>query len=463
MAIVAAVLLAVFAISGAAFAAMGKVDGFTFSQAADRDVVGDGNALAPDGKPDAEFSVRLGGSAGAISAFTLKNLSTGQTWSSAGGSAGVLGVVDGKGAVVNSSFPKVAFVLAADFKLYVNNRAAITAAGGEFEVSVKFIDNSTATARVAIPASAPVSPDEKPAEAPAGAPASPAPASPGSGKIISSAFKGVGNYDLSDGTKKLGSNMSPDYRFDVSLAGTDTLTGVRVRATGGGSPDRVWDSVPTTSNPLVVVTDQGKGTPLNAPDGSVSIPVKDLRDLSLWVDGGDEVKRQDFRLTFLFSGGRIEETDIKQAAAPAAAANSGGRGQGQRNIPRALQMKAKPAQIKLDVVGKNRLKKASGVKDFSLMINVRGEGKIEAVSVINQIGKGRWDTIPGSASWLLLVRKGGSQVNDAKNFSVSIPMKGGETLELLMEDDGTLAKKEGRLLLSVTWDDGEVVEELITW
>jgi hypothetical protein len=445
---------------------MGKVEGFSFTGTASKDLAGAGNTASADGKPDAEFNVGVSGTAGALSAFTLKNLTTKQEWSTAGGAQNVLVVTDSKGSVINSSFPKVAFLLAADYKVYANDRAAITAGGGDFEITVKFVDGSTATARTTV-AAAPAQSGAQAAAQPQAASAAPA----GSGaKLISSAYKGPGGYDLSDGTKKLGSNMNPDHRFDISLAGGDTLIGVRIRAAGGGAPEKTWDTVATTGNPLVVVTDLGKGTPLNGADGSISIPITNLRDLSLWVDGSDALTKQDFRLTLLFTGGRIEETDIKQAAAqtparssdagPAPDANNRRAGRG---MERAVQLGAKPVQIKLDVVGKNRLKKASGTKDFSLVIKVRGQGAIEVISLANQTGKGRWDTIPGSSAWLMLVRKNNSQVNDPKDFSVSIPIKGGDTLELLIEDDGTLAKKDARFLLAVTWDDGEITEELLTW
>ncbi|MDR1019477.1 MAG: hypothetical protein LBL73_01855 [Synergistaceae bacterium] len=464
-------VLGIFALcAGVAFAAMGKVERFSFTEASNKDLAGTGNTAAADGKPDAEFDVKVSGTAGALSAFTLKNLTTKEEWSTASGAKNILVVTDNKGSVINSSFPKVAFLLAADYKAYANDRAAITAAGGEFEITVKFVDGSTASARTTL-AAAPAQSGAKTAAA-VQPQAAATPAASGA-KLISSAYRGPGGYDLSDGTKKLGSNMNPDHRFDISLAGGDTLIGVRIRASGGGAPEKTWDTVATTGNPLAVVTDLGKGTPLNAADGSISIPIKDLRDLSLWVDGSGDLAKQDFRLTLLFTGGRIEETDIKQAAAQAPAksddarpvpdANNTNNRRTGRAVERAVQMNAKPVQIKLDVVGKNRLKKPSGTKDFSLVIRVRGQGSVEAISLANQTGSGRWDTIPGSSAWLMLVRKNNSQVNDPKDFSVSIPVKGNDTLELLIEDDGTLAKKDARFLLSVTWDDGEITEELLTW
>ena len=443
-----------------ALAAMGGIDGFALTGAADKDFAGAGSSIGKDGKPDAEFTVRISGTAGAISGFSLKNLTVAQEWNTSG-NPNVLVIVNSKGEVVNSFFPRVSFLLATDFKLYVNDREAIMAVGGEYELTVRFIDNSTATARTIIEAAPDAAAAHSRRDRGTAAPAASTAPAAGNAKIISSSSLGKGNYDLTNETKKLGSNMNPDYRIDVSLAGSDTLTGVRIRATGGNAPDKTWDTVSTTSNPLVAVTEQGKGTPLNSPDGSISIPIKDLRDLSFWFDGNDDIKRQDFRLTLLYVGGRIEETDIKQAAVQAPAPAGGGRPQ--RSAHRGVQMKAKPVEIKLDVVGKNRQKQTSGLKDFSFMIDVRGEGTVKVISVVNQVGQGRWDTVPGSSAWLTIVRKGGSQANDPKDFSVSIPVRGTETLELLMENDGTLANSQGRLLVSVTWDDGEVVEELLTW
>ena len=433
------------------FAAMGKIESFALTSTSNKDLAGKGSTIGADKKPDAEFAVKISG-AGLIAGFSMKNLTTGKEWTTSG-SPNVLVAVDSKGEVLNKSFPKVSFLLAADYKLYATDRAAITAEGGEFELTVKFADSSTETARTTIEGSK----KNAAAETPAAASASAA----GSAKLISSSFLGRGNYDLSDGTKKLGSNMSPDYRFDVSLAGSDTLTGVRIRATGGGAPDKLWDTVPTTNNPLVVVTEQGKGTPLNSDDGSIAITVKDLRDLSFWVDGGDEVAKQDFRLTLLYTGGRIDETDIKQAAA-APAAQSGRRAAAERGV----KLKAKPTLSNLDVVGKDRNKKASGEKDYSMLIDVSGEGTITAIAVENENGVGKWDTIPRSKAWLTIIRMGNPlvQANDpTRNFSVSIRIRRSETLELLMEDDGSLGRNRGRLKVSITWDDGGVTEEVLTW
>jgi hypothetical protein len=457
-----ALVLAVIALTalgaGAAFAAMGKISGFAFTGTADKDLAGAGSAIAADGKPDAEFSVQVKGTAGAISGFALKNATTGQEWATDG--ANILVVTNSKGSVGNSAFPGEAFLIEASYKIYANDRAAILAQGGDFEVTVKFLDGSSAQAKVHVDAVA------APAAAETTAAATTTAAAAGEAKVISSAYKGPGGFDLSDGTKKINPNMNPDSRFDISLAGTDTLTGVRIVATGGGAADKTWDTVATTSNPLVVVTEQGKGTPLNAADGSISIPVKDLRDLSLWVDGNDAMAKQDFKITLLYTGGRIDTVEIKQAAAAAAAPAKSADAKparGGRAAQRSVQMSAKPAQIKLDVVGKNHTKKASGTKDYSLVVKVRGEGSIEAIALANQTGKGKWDTIPGSSAWLIIVRKNNSQVNNAKDLSVSIPVKGNDTLELLIEDDGGLAKANARYLLSVTWDDGEITEQLLTW
>ena len=475
IAIVSAALLFSVIFALPAFSAMGSIDRFALSGTVDRDLAGAGGAIGADGKPDAEFFVSIRGRAGSIAGFSLKNLTNGQEWATSG-AQDVLVVVDSSGATVNSSFPMVAFLLMADFRIYANDREAIMAVGGEFELTARFLDNSTATARTTIEPVAPA-PEQVQEEAEeteesrrrrdrgdrdreSDAPAAQTPA--GVARVISSSFLGKGNFDLTNETKRLASNVNPDYRIDVSLAGSDTLTGVRIRAVSG--TERIWDTVPTTGNPLIAVAERGSGTALNARDGSISIPIRELRDLTFWFDGPDEVARQNFRVTLLYTGGRVEEIDITQTAAappaPAETETRPQRGGGRRSV----SMVAKPVQIRLDVVGRDREKKISGTNDFSLWISVRGEGTITAVSVRNELGNGRWDTIPRSTSWLTIVRRDNAQVNSPSDFSVSIPISGNDNrLELLMETDGTLANNAGRLLLSLTWSDGEVTEEFLSW
>jgi hypothetical protein len=125
----------------------------------------------------------------------------------------------------------------------------------------------------------------------------------------------------------------------------------------------------------------------------------------------------------------------------------------------------RPVQSTLDVVGKDRRKAASGERDYSMMIEVRGEGTITAIEVANENGVGRWDTIPRSRAWLTIVRAGNplGQANNPSDFSLLFRVRRSETIELLMEDDGTLSRNRGRLRVTITWDDGEKTEELLTW
>ena len=431
------------------WASMGDIDRFELTDATNKDFAGAGRSIGADRKPDAEFFVRISGRGGAISGFSIRNLRTNQEWNTSN-SQNVLVVVNNKGEVLNTrtSIPTVAFLLGADFRLYINDRAEITDRGGEFELTVRFVNNTTTSARTTI------APSHNRPGGPGGF------GGPGGGnpRVISSSFVGKGSFDLANQTKKLGSNRNPDYRIDISFAGSDTLTGVILSASGRG-PDKTWDTMPNTRNPLIAVTEQGKGTPLNSRDGSISISIREHRDLSLWFDDNDDLRRQSLHLTLIYTGRRSEEIEIKQAS-------PGSLHHGpvsSRPIKREIHMQAKPVQINLDVVGKNRLKMVSGEKDYSFKIVVSGRGTIKAIAVASQNGRGRWDTIPGSRAWLTIVRMGGSQVNDTRNFSVSIPMNGSESMELLMEDDGTLGRRNGRLSVSVTWDDGEVTEEILSW
>jgi len=437
------------------WAAAGNIDRFELTDATDKDFAGSDRSIGRDSKPDAEFIVKVSGRGGAILGFSLKNLSTGQEWNTSD-APNVLVVVNNKGEVMNSrsSIPVIIYALAAEFSLYANDRAAITAAGGEYELTVSFINKTTAKARTTIAASN-SGWNNRPGSGSHTRP------NAGNPRVISSSFIGKGSLDLVNQTNKLGSNSNPDYRIDISFAGSDTLTGVIINATGGRAPDKTWDTIQSTRNPLIAVTEQDKTTPLNSRDGSISIQIRDHRNLSLWFDSNDDLRRQNLSLTLIYTDKRTEEIDIKQDSH--GSQHHGPTGSGRPQDRRGIQMQAKPVQISLDVVGKNRQKMVSGLQDYSFKIEVHGRGTVKAISVVSQNGRGRWDTIPGSSAWLTIVRMGGSQVNDTRNFSVSIPINGSESMELLMEDDGTLSRKTGGLSVSVTWDDGEVVEELFTW
>jgi hypothetical protein len=122
----------------------------------------------------------------------------------------------------------------------------------------------------------------------------------------------------------------------------------------------------------------------------------------------------------------------------------------------------RPVIVNVDVVGKNKKRAANGAKDTALNVRITGNGTITAIVLTNTAGKG-WDTTANNnGRWLLGVREG-SKILNAPNGRLRIQLNGTKTYQLLMQDNGVLAKKTGRLILSVTWSDGEVTESAFKW
>ena len=60
------------------------------------------------------------------------------------------------------------------------------------------------------------------------------------------------------------------------------------------------------------------------------------------------------------------------------------------------------------------------------------------------------------------MREGGKFLN-AANGTVKLNVNGTKTYQLLMQNNGKLNAKNGKLLLTVTWGDGEVTETELKW
>ena len=74
-----------------------------------------------------------------------------------------------------------------------------------------------------------------------------------------------------------------------------------------------------------------------------------------------------------------------------------------------------------------------------------------------------WDTLASNnGRWLLGVREGNKFLN-AANGTVKLSVNGTKSYQLLMQNNGKLNAKTGKLLLTVTWGDGEVTETELKW
>jgi len=271
---------------------------------------------------------------------------------------------------------------------------------------------------------------------------------------LSAEYKGTGKYDFAGPNEKMESNLNADRQIDAVINVSGTVTGVRVKCTASG---KIWDTIAGNNNPLVVLTDE-KGAKQNKADGTLSMALNGEKKLSLWFDEEDSKKVGPYQITFVMSNGQVLEASTGKApaaqAAPAATVTKADRA--------VAFASAKPAVVNIDLVGKNKKRAASGSKDTSVNIKVTGSGNVTAIVLTDNTGKG-WDTLPANnGRWLLGVREGNKVLNQ-KNGTVRIPVNGTKTFQLLMQDNGYLAKKNGKLNISVTWSGGEVSESTLAW
>jgi hypothetical protein len=568
--------------TGSAFAvSLGlDVDSISFNAEDKADVLGAGNSRTADGKPDASFSLAVSG-AQAIKRISLKNETTGKTWSSSpSGTTELLIVKDSSGNILNASggMPVTPVLLGADFKLYINDAVAAIPKDSDFTVIVTLIDNQDVIGKTNVKGlgtPAPAAPaagegitefetngisehdfagtSEKvvsdgkndyqftlalnfkdatvkamkvSAQAPSkkadwdtitgnslpivtvidsgnnilnktdgtigfnvkgsakylllvqdkdGVMSDPAvktkiTISLSDGRMfekdaakgkttalkdsLSAEYKGTGQYDFAGPSEKMESNLNADRQIDAVINVSGTVTGVRVKCTASG---KIWDTIAGNNNPIVVLTDE-KGAKQNKADGTLSMALNGEKKLSLWFDEEESKNVGPYQITFVMSNGQVLEASTGKApaaqAVPAATVTKADRA--------AVFSSAKPALVNLDLVGKNKKRAASGSKDMALNVKITGKGNVTALVLTDNSGKG-WDTLASNnGRWLIGVREGNKVLNQ-KNGTVRIPVNGTKTYQLLMQDNGTLAKKNGKLKLIVTWGDGQVTESSLNW
>ena len=261
-------------------------------------------------------------------------------------------------------------------------------------------------------------------------------------------YKGTGKYDFVGSNEKIESNLNADRQIDAAINISGSITGVRVKSVSNG---KIWDTIAGNSNPLVVLTDEN-GAKQNKNDGTISIALNGAKAFSLWFDEEDDKNIGPYLVTFVMSNGQVLEASTGNTSAPAAT-------KADRSV---VFTTSKPAITNVDIVGKNKKLAANGSKDMILNVKVTGKGVVRALTLTDMSGKG-WDTLAANnGRWLLGVREGGKVLNK-NNGTINFPVNGTKTYQLLMQDNGALAKKNGKLKLSVTWGDGEVTESSLAW
>ncbi|WP_302807432.1 hypothetical protein [Cloacibacillus porcorum] len=268
-------------------------------------------------------------------------------------------------------------------------------------------------------------------------------------------YKGASKYDFVGQSKKFESNMNPDSFVKVSVNAKGRITGVRV---ANLKNNQLWDTVPGSKSYLaVVLTPEGKR--LNKADGSVAIDINGTEEFHIAFDEEKDQNTGPYKTTIVFDDGRLMEGVSAKTASAAKDKNESAVSKADRSV---VFVSTKPASVAVDLVGKNKKKGANGAKDMALTVKATGKGVIKAMVLADSSGAG-WDTLASNnGRWLLGVREGNKFLN-AANGTVKLSVNGTKSYQLLMQNNGKLNAKTGKLLLTVTWGDGEVTETELKW
>lgn len=420
-------------VSSCCWGAMGEIQNFTF-RGVGEDVLGPGENPAPDGIQDPFFSVNVSG-VGALAGFILQNEDGTSVWDTvSGNNVPGMTVKDGSGNVIvhsGASMPLFPLILGAGFTISVHDDGSI-ARGGKFALVARFADGSKSQSVIEIPASAKPTPPEA------------------SVKILSAEWTGRGSRDLTRDDEQPRGDGKPDMTARITLEGKGVLTGIVIRGIEGEKSS--WDTVPANRAPLIAVTQGNKV--LNAADGSLEIPLegKYTFDLLLTDTGAIAHGKSRFEVAAVFSDGSVVAKAIaKDAKAEtsedAFAGFAGSTGPGDR-----------------DLVGRSERRQGNGNPDWKIDLKVETLGTISGIRVFNSTGPaGEWDTIPGNGRWLVAVTGADGKLLNAPDGSVRIAVPKPLTLQLWVEDNGSLEDPNARTKVTLLYDDGrELTREIVS-
>ena len=429
--ITAGAFMAVLLAASLGWGAMGDIENLAFQGFAG-DVLGPGESAAPDGRPDATFSLSLRG-VGAVSGFSLKSENGKSAWDTVAGNgvAGIL-VKDGSGNVIAGSDGRMThtpLLLGMGITLTVHDDGSI-ARGGKFAVTARFIDDSEAHATIAVPPTR----LQRPSEAV---------------RIVSAQWTGRKSLDLTGPGDRMQGDGVADDSVRLVLRGAGTLTRLTVQGAEGQAA--VWDTDPRVRAGRIAVTHADKT--LNNRDGSIETQVRGQTVLDLWLTDADGVlaKGGKFAVIATFADGSRTQAEFAPQAA------GGGSSSGAVRI-----LSAKWADSKTrDLTGRGERLRGDGTPDESVRVMTQGAGTLTGVTVQGVEGeRAAWDTVPGNNTRLVAVTKDGDKLN-RPDGSISAQLRDRTTLELWLTDTGVIEKGESRLEVRLFLADGSVASRVI--
>ena len=432
----AALLLSLLVLaSGTAWGAMGEITSFSF-RSAQEDVLGLERSLDPDGEPDVHFVLSLKG-IGAVTDIALKAVDGTREWDTGRGSANwALLVKDatGKTLTATSGMPIAPFLGFATLNLYVSDDGAAFSQTREYEVSVRFIDGSTSTARTEVKGMPDIFKLPEPAQ------------EEGSGLMTAAAY-GIQDRDVAGKRETLGKDGANDAHFRVRFTTISVVDQITIRNVDG--MNAMWDTIP--GNGVWAIAVFMDGNLKNRADGSIRFPVDGDTTLDLWVADNGAVSggKTRFEVIVQFNDGTI----FREIAVPGEEETETGEG-----IISAKLF----APDKTDIANRGESPGADGNPDWKVDLSLSGKGTIISFIVRGVEGSvAEWDTLPGNKKPIVVVTDKGGKVLNSPNGSVSITLSGTKELALWLDDAGALADQGNRFRVIAVLSDGRTFERII--
>ena len=429
--IVAGAFLLILLAASLAWGAMGDIENLAF-QGFSGDVLGAGESAAPDGKPDATFSLNLRG-VGAFSGFSLKSENGKSAWDTVAGNgvAGIL-VKDSSGNVIAASgggMSHTPFILDSGITLTVHDDGSI-ARGGKFTVTARFIDNSEAHATITVPPTK----TQRLSEAV---------------RIVSAQWTGRKSLDLTGPGDRMQGDGVADDSIRIVLRGAGTLTGITVQGAEGQAA--VWDTNPRGKARRVAVTQADKT--INNRDGSIETQFRGQTVLDLWLTDADGVlaKGGKFAVIATFADGSRTQAEFSPQVSA---------GESSSQSVRILSARWADSKTR-DLTGRGERLRGDGNLDESVRVMTQGSGTLTGVTVQGVEGeRAVWDTVPGNNTGLVAVTQDGKTLNNPDG-SVSTPLRDRTVLDLWLTDTGVIEKGESRIEVRFFLADGSVASRVI--
>lgn len=436
-------------VTGLGYAGDMKAELFGFS---DTDMVGPNEILAPDGKKDVR--IRMSNlERGVITAITLKNR-TGRfsIWDTEPSNGKWSIAVVGDEEIQNSTDGSILLPVSegGQVELFIADNGSFSAGDTTYEIVIVYKNGSS----FSIPVSREGIVEENDVTEEAedlvailyGR--SGVQAKPGIPDILT--FEN----DYTSASERISGNGEPDWGIQLRVNMKTSIISLKIENIDGEYG--IWDTLPGNGKWLVAVTDE-YGKILNESNGSVDLKINSPVTLWLWITDTGAISRgkTSYKVTVMSGKGDTYSVPVR-------------REHYRVSSQKPETISAKPHVVfkarfigpgDKDFVGKYDGLRGDGSKDSRIRIFMdKLDARIIEVFLKDKNNKNLvWDTIPGNTRWSMMVTTTGGTPLNSTDGSVSIPVKGKNTLNLWVQDNGTL--KQGKLPFEIQLklEDGRVL------